>query len=191
MTVLSDSDWAGDPATRRSTSGVMIFHGAHLLLFASRLQKTVAHSSGEAELNAQVMGMSEGPGVSGVCEERCLGVELACFCDSSAARGTASRAGVGRMKHLGVRQLWVQEKVREGRATVSWLSRCQNSPDALTHPCGAPRMQGHLCHVRVEVRPELESSSRGRCWLRAPGGAVNTRSIHHTTSLDPECLGQT
>ena len=37
VTVLSDNDWTGDQATRRSTSGVMIFHGAHLLLFASRL----------------------------------------------------------------------------------------------------------------------------------------------------------
>ena len=82
VTVLSDSDWAGDQATRRSTSGVMIFHGAHLLLFASRLQKTVALSSCEAELNAQVMGMSEGLGVSGVCEEWYLGSELECFCDS-------------------------------------------------------------------------------------------------------------
>ena len=79
VTVLSDSDWAGDQATRRSTSGVMIFHGAHLLPFASRLQKTVALSSGEAELDAQVMGMSEALGVSGVCEEWCLGSELACF----------------------------------------------------------------------------------------------------------------
>ena len=132
VTVLSDSNWAGDQATRRSTSGVTIFNGAHLLLFASRLQKTVALISGEAELNAQVMGMSEGLQVSGVREEWCLGSELACFSDSSAARGIASRAGVGRMKHLEVRQLWVQEKVRESRATVSWLSRCQNTADVLT-----------------------------------------------------------
>ena len=191
VTVLSDSDWAGDQATRRSTSGVMIFHGADLLLFASRLQKTVALSSGEAELNAQVMGMSEGLGVSGVCGQWCLGSELACFCDSSAARGIASRAVVGRMKQLEVRPLWVQEKVREGRATVSWLSRCQNSADALTRPCSASQMQEHLCHAGVEVRSELDSSARGGCWLRAPGGAVNTRSIHYTTCLDPECLWQT
>ena len=43
-----------------------------------------------------------------------------------------------------------------------------------------------------EVRSELDSSARGGGgWLRAPGGAVNTRSIHYTTCLDPECLGQT
>ena len=96
------------------------------------------------------------------------------------------------MKHLEVRQLWVQEKVREGRATVSWSSRCQNSADVLTHPCSASQMKEHLSHAGVEVRSELDSSARGvECWLRAPGGAVNTRSIHHTTSLDPECPRQT
>ena len=33
------------------------------LLFASRLHQTVALSFGDAELNAQVVGMTEGPGV--------------------------------------------------------------------------------------------------------------------------------
>ena len=35
------------------------------------------------------------------------------------------------MKHLEVGQLRAQEKVREGRATVSWISRCRNAADAL------------------------------------------------------------
>ena len=58
VAVLSDSDWARDQATRRSTSGIRVLRGAHLLLFASRLQKTVALSYGEAELNAHVMCMT-------------------------------------------------------------------------------------------------------------------------------------
>ena len=61
VAVLSDSDWEGDQATCWSTSGVMVMHGAHFLLFASRLQRTGSQSSGEAELNAQVMGMTVGP----------------------------------------------------------------------------------------------------------------------------------
>ena len=46
VTVLSDSDWAGDQATRRSTSGVMIFHGAHF--FAVR--KPFAEDGGPSAL---------------------------------------------------------------------------------------------------------------------------------------------
>jgi hypothetical protein len=49
VTLLTDSDWAGDVQTRRSTSGVVISMGKHLLQFSSKMQKTIALSSGEAE----------------------------------------------------------------------------------------------------------------------------------------------
>ena len=49
ITVLTDSDWGGCRKTRRSTSGIAVLIGAHLISFASKLQKNVALSSGEAE----------------------------------------------------------------------------------------------------------------------------------------------
>ena len=110
---------------------------------------------------AQVLGVAEGLGVASVCREWRLPSGLNCFCDSSAARGIASRAGVGKMKHLQVRQLWIQEVVREGRASVSWIPRCNNSADVLTHPCTGMQMREHLHRVGVEVRPEACSSVRG------------------------------
>ena len=45
----SDSDWAGDPDTRRSTSGYVFFIGQALVSWSSRKQATVAKSSTEAE----------------------------------------------------------------------------------------------------------------------------------------------
>ena len=44
----SDSDWASDVTTRRSTSGYCIFHGKHLVEAGSASQHTIALSSGEA-----------------------------------------------------------------------------------------------------------------------------------------------
>jgi hypothetical protein len=35
--------------------------------------------------------------------------------DSSAAKGTAGRSGLGKVRHIEVNQLWTQEKVREGK----------------------------------------------------------------------------
>ena len=147
---------------------MMIMFGAYLLSFASQSQKTVALSSGEAELNAQILGLTEGIGVSNLCREWGLPSELACFCDSSAARGMACRVGVGKMKHLQVKQLWIQEQVRAGRTSVSWISRAINSADALTHHCTEAQLQEHLLRVGVEVRPELGSSVRGRVLDRPP-----------------------
>ena len=53
LAVLTDSDWAGCKVTRRSTTGIVVKLGEHLLCFGSKLLKSVALSSGEAELSAR------------------------------------------------------------------------------------------------------------------------------------------
>ena len=50
LVIYVDSDWAGDRATRKSTSGGMVFREHHLLTSWSTNQQVIALSSGEAEL---------------------------------------------------------------------------------------------------------------------------------------------
>ena len=38
--------------------------------------------------------------------------------DSSAAKGIAERTGLGKVRHIEVNQLWIQEKVRDGKNTA-------------------------------------------------------------------------
>ncbi|GJW38691.1 ribonuclease H-like domain-containing protein [Tanacetum coccineum] len=49
LVAYSDVDWAGCPATRRSTSGYCVFLGNNLLLWSSKRQHTLSRSSAEAE----------------------------------------------------------------------------------------------------------------------------------------------
>ena len=49
LQVHVDSDWAGDLLGRKSTTGVIVRRGEHLLRHMSCLQTIVALSSGEAE----------------------------------------------------------------------------------------------------------------------------------------------
>ena len=70
---------------------------------------------------------------------------IACFCqsvpktlshglDASACKGVLLRQGAGPLKHLDIRQLWVQEIMREYSITVNKISRAENLADFLCSP---------------------------------------------------------
>eukprot|EP00971_Amphidinium_carterae_P054415 1072009-Amphidinium_carterae.1 len=120
VTVVVDTDFAGDQTNRKSTTGVATFLGSHCVRTQSNLQTTVSLSSGEAEyyrvVKAMAMdflmeslladfGIAVGAHVRGSLQD---GVEV--FSDTSAARAFAQWKGLGRQKHVHVRWLWVQDK---------------------------------------------------------------------------------
>eukprot|EP00972_Heterocapsa_arctica_P010475 1539395-Heterocapsa_arctica.AAC.1 len=105
---MSDSDWANNAGDRRSTSCGVICINECLMVSFSRTQTVVALSSGEAEWYAKVAAF-----VEALLIRRCLrffgvsiGMEL--YGDASAARGMSKRHGVGKVKHLEVKNLWMQ-----------------------------------------------------------------------------------
>ncbi|GJR34226.1 ribonuclease H-like domain-containing protein [Tanacetum coccineum] len=49
LVAYSDEDWAGCPATWRSTFGYCVFLGNNLLSWSSKCQSTLSHSSAEAK----------------------------------------------------------------------------------------------------------------------------------------------
>ena len=133
LVVYSDSDWAGCVRTRRSTSGGAIMHGAHLLTHWSSTQSTVALSSAEAELNAVVKACSETLGLINLYADVGEKMSGEVLTDSSGAKGMVQRSGCGKVKHLEVRQLWVQEVVGRKALKVSKIARQNNPSDAFTH----------------------------------------------------------
>ena len=93
--------------------------GQHVLKSWSTTQTVVALSSGEAEYYGIAKGTCEGIGIVGLIEDfsgRRMKINLAT--DSSAAKGIATRKGVGKVKHLETRTLWVQDQIERGRVKV-------------------------------------------------------------------------
>ena len=130
-----DSDWAGDPDTRRSTSGVANYLLGVNLQSHSRTQQTIALSSGEAELYAIGAGAADSLFIRSLLLEACLipKVHLFIHTDSSAGKSMASRYGTSRKtRHVQLRYLFVQELVTSGMITVRKVLGTLNNADILT-----------------------------------------------------------
>ena len=112
MEVWTDSDFAGNRKNRKSTSGGVLFHGKHLLKSWSTNQATIALSSGEAEYYAMVKGASQAFGMAALAADLGTPLEepMQLNTDASAAIGIGSRLGLGKVRHIEVNQLWLQEK---------------------------------------------------------------------------------
>jgi hypothetical protein len=111
--VYVDSDYAGCPRTRKSTSGGCIMMGSHLIKTWSSTQKNaISLSSGKAELYAMVKGVGSGIGVQQYLADLGVHAGLRVHTDSSAAEGICKIVGLGTQRHIAVNSLWVQEKLR-------------------------------------------------------------------------------
>jgi hypothetical protein len=167
LRVFSDSDWAGCRRTRRSTSGGAIMLGGHCLKTWSSTQAPIALSSAEAEYYAMVEAATRALGLRSMLEEVGIGlsgaVEL--WSDSSAARGFASRKGVGKMRHLEVRHLWLQSEVSGQRVLLRRVAGEANPADLMTKYLGAKDILKHLkcLSIRWISRNRITVPAEGAC----------------------------
>ena len=142
--VYVDADYAGCKRTRRSTSGGMCFMGDHLVRHWSSTQKTIALSSGEAELHGIVRGASEALALRSLGWDMGLSISLTVHTDSSAAKGIAERQGIGRVRHLEVGILWIQERLKAGDFMLHKVLGVDNPGDLLTKHLAAPDIEKHV-----------------------------------------------
>ena len=129
LQVYTDSDWAACVETRKSMSSYSIKYGKHLLDTSCAKQSIVALSSGEAEFYAITRGSAAGMMVQNILQEIGCKTKLVCLTDSSAAKGICHRRGVGRVKHLALKELWVQDRVDKGELTVKKVGTDENWGD--------------------------------------------------------------
>ena len=138
--VFSDSDWAGCVRTRRSTSGGVVTVGGSAIKHWILTQATVALSSGEAEYLALVKAACEGIGIQALARDLGWEMRLIIHVDSSTARSIANRTGVGKLRHIETRVLWVQQAVRECRLALCRVAGKDNPADILTKPMSLDEM---------------------------------------------------
>ena len=65
-------------------------------------------------------------GMQAIAGDRGIELGIHLYTDSSAAKGIASRRGLGKMRHVEVNQLWFQDKVHEAIITVNKIAGMSN-----------------------------------------------------------------
>ena len=142
LEVYTDSVWASDQVTRKSTSGAVIMAEGMRLHAHSRGQASVALSSCEAEVMAASEGIKEALLLQKVLMFVGLGhSEIEIKVDSSAAHAFFHRRGVGRMKHIDSKILWLQDLIAAGGVRLKKIPRTQNLADMLTHTPSAKELE--------------------------------------------------
>ena len=134
LQVHVDSDWTGDSFGRKSTTGVTVRRGKHLLRHMSCLQTLVALSSGEAEYYALIRGACTSLGIQSHYQDWMIDVPIQIYSDSPAARSVARRRGIGgRLRHLQTRHLWLQSRVALGHLKLDVVASERNKSSGYTH----------------------------------------------------------
>ena len=164
LSAYSDSDWAGDKCSRKSTSGGLVMAGAHLIKSWSSTQQVIALSSGEAEVHALTKAAAQTRGIMSTYLDFSIRMDCVVHTDANAAMGIVHRIGLGRTRHIDVQYLWIQQKVGNKELTVAKVSTHDNPADVLTKALTNEVMEKHLKNTdckatagRAETAPQLNN----------------------------------
>ena len=124
----------------------------HCIKSWSATQKNITLSSAEAELVAAVKMSSEIIGMLQLLADWGVTMEARVYVDSSAAIGVTQRRGNGKLRHVRVGTLWIQEKVESGELQISKVSGTSNPADAMTKYLSGKRIQELMWSISQEGR---------------------------------------
>ena len=148
----SDSDWVGCIRTGRSTSGGAVLLGTHWIRSWSTTQKVVALSSGEAELIVVVKMSTELLGLMNLVRDwqRSYGAKV--FADSIVALEIVHRKGAGKLRHIRVSMLWVQDAREQGILNYEKIGAVVDPGDLMTKYISRTVMSGHMERLNIHLR---------------------------------------
>ena len=141
--IFSDADWAGDPGTRKSATGFCALRSGACIRSASTTQSIIGLSSCESEFYALCRASASGIGIQSHLADLGIAVDVLVWSDASAARAVASRRGLGKVRHLHTRYLWLQDTVACRAIVLRTIHGTENPADAFTKALTCVALDGH------------------------------------------------
>ena len=106
----------------------------------SKTQNTIAQSSAESELIGTVKAATEALGIISLGKDLGIYLQARLHVDASAAIGILDRRGVGRVRHLDVGMLWMQEQRLRRVLDLQKVLGTANPADLMTKHLGQDAM---------------------------------------------------
>ncbi len=156
-----DSDWAGCPDTRRSTSGYVVMFCGAAVAWISKRQPTVALSSAEAEYVTACFAAQEVQWIRQLLAE--IGIPMnkdatVIYSDSQSAMHMAANPTAGRAKHMDIKYHFTKEAVQRGVVQFKYVSTADQAADGLTKGLAGPKtiefrdlISGNTDHLSYET----------------------------------------
>jgi hypothetical protein len=135
MITYTDTDWAGCPDTRRSTSGFYIYLGDNLVSWSSKRQHMVSHVSNEVEYRVVANVVAEAIWIRQLLHElhRQSPPAIVVFCDNvSAIYMLMNPVQHQRTKHIKIDLHFVRDHVVMGQVHVLHVPLSRQFADILT-----------------------------------------------------------
>ena len=96
-------------------------------------------------------GATQGLGMEALLRDWNAHAGVDVLADSSAAKAIASRRGLGKVRHIEVCQLWVQERVHRGGIRVTQVQGESTPADIMTKHVGNATLIKHLTATGVGI----------------------------------------
>ena len=125
--------------------------GSHPVKHWSTTQTTIALSSGEAELGGICRGASIALGLQSLARDLGIDLKVQIFTDATAAIGICRSRGLGKIRHLHVADLWVQDRLKRGDFTLTKVAGSDNPADILTKHVSRDIMLKHMTNMGILV----------------------------------------
>ena len=148
---FSDSDWAGCRRTGKSTSGGVVKIGEHLIKAWSKTQASVTLSSAEAELVAMCKLAAEMIGIGSLTADLGKDLKVIMYADSSAAIAIAKRKGAGKLRHINIGLLWIQEKMENEEVVVKKVKGISNPADMMTKSINRDKLEKYMIMTKQKI----------------------------------------
>ena len=149
-----------------------MLRGSHCLRSWSKTQNTVAQSSAESELLGTVRAATESLGMAALAQDLGIQLKTRLHVDASAALGILERRGVGRVRHLDVGTLWLQEQRLQELVEFRKVLGTRNPADLMTKHLARDLVDACLKTLHFELR-EGRADSTAKLHQMATNTASN------------------